>query len=557
MGSAVSRLKDIAQHSTELCVATAALATSAAIGIGAFAVPIVTLGAIGLTVWTSSAERACKTAISNILRDMEGKPGITDGVLNRAAEVLRSNATDVRLDPAKLAQAAKRGVFVDEAKQLRLDALPFRDGDYDARSLLSICFDHALRVCSANDAFDKALKRELLVDAARDHGVMLEILAEIKKDTDKILTVVDKLEALLMARLEADRGDLSPEARVFLDNEEFLVALCHTYAKDQNSTFETKLLDLKDALESAAEARAREAAMAKLYATEAAQRVIDRVNDLNDKGRINEAEAELWDELARHDQAKARLIDKGLAQARLTRNVDGAVRLELQRLALDGLTGEARFGALRKVQDDWYERGRDKGLAFDLEVAIALARVALDEAQSADQRGTAGNDLGSALQTLGARERSTDRLTEAIATYRDVLKDRTRDRVPLDWAMTQNNLGNALSSLGTRESSTARLEEAVAAYLAALEERTRDRVPLDWAETQSNLGNSLKVLGERENSTERLEEAVAACRAALEERTRDLVPLDWAMTQNNLGAALKELGERESGTARLGEAEAA
>ncbi len=79
--------------------------------------------------------------------------------------------------------------------------------------------------------------------------------------------------------------------------------------------------------------------------------------------------------------------------------------------------------------------------------------------------------------------------------------------------------------LGERESGTARLEEAVAAYRAALEERTRERVPLDWATTQNNLGNALSTLGERESGTARLEEAVAAYRAALEERTRERVPL--------------------------------
>ena len=54
--------------------------------------------------------------------------------------------------------------------------------------------------------------------------------------------------------------------------------------------------------------------------------------------------------------------------------------------------------------------------------------------------------------------------------------------------MTQNNLGNALRTLGERESGMARLEEAVAAYREALEECTRERVPLDWAMTQNNLG---------------------------------------------------------------------
>ena len=72
-------------------------------------------------------------------------------------------------------------------------------------------------------------------------------------------------------------------------------------------------------------------------------------------------------------------------------------------------------------------------------------------------------------------------------------------------------------ALGERESGTARLEEAVAAYRAALEERTRERVPLHWAMTQNNLGNALLTLGERESGTARLEEAVAAYRAALEE----------------------------------------
>jgi hypothetical protein len=55
-----------------------------------------------------------------------------------------------------------------------------------------------------------------------------------------------------------------------------------------------------------------------------------------------------------------------------------------------------------------------------------------------------------------------------VAAYRAALAKYTRERVPLDWAMTQNNLGNALSTLGEWEAGTARLEEAVAACDAAL-----------------------------------------------------------------------------------------
>jgi tetratricopeptide (TPR) repeat protein len=67
------------------------------------------------------------------------------------------------------------------------------------------------------------------------------------------------------------------------------------------------------------------------------------------------------------------------------------------------------------------------------------------------------------------------RLEEAITAYRGALKERTRERVPLQWAMTQMNLGNALCKLGNalcklgeRETGTARLEEAITAYDAAL-----------------------------------------------------------------------------------------
>jgi hypothetical protein len=57
-------------------------------------------------------------------------------------------------------------------------------------------------------------------------------------------------------------------------------------------------------------------------------------------------------------------------------------------------------------------------------------------------------------------------------------------------------------SLGERESGTARLEEAVAAYRDALKERTQGRVPLQWAATQNNLETALRLLDERRRQTQ-------------------------------------------------------
>jgi tetratricopeptide (TPR) repeat protein len=163
--------------------------------------------------------------------------------------------------------------------------------------------------------------------------------------------------------------------------------------------------------------------------------------------------------------------------------------------------------------------------------------------------------LGLVLWRLGRRENGTAKLEEAAIAYREALKEWTRERVPLDWAMAQDSLGTALADVGRRESGTAKLEEAVAAYREALKERTRERVPLDWATTQNNLGTALDDLGRREIGTAKLEEAVAAYREVLKEATRERVPLEWAGTQHNLGTALAALGRRQNGTARLEEDE--
>ena len=80
--------------------------------------------------------------------------------------------------------------------------------------------------------------------------------------------------------------------------------------------------------------------------------------------------------------------------------------------------------------------------------------------------------------------------------------------------------------------------------LAALEEWTRERVPLDWAMTQNNLGNALWTLGERESGTARLEEAVQAYHAALEVFTVEVSPANRRIAIASLDAALAMIGRR-------------
>ena len=43
------------------------------------------------------------------------------------------------------------------------------------------------------------------------------------------------------------------------------------------------------------------------------------------------------------------------------------------------------------------------------------------------------------------------RAQAVAAAYREALKEWTRDRASLNWALAQNNLGNALKEFGERE----------------------------------------------------------------------------------------------------------
>lgn len=106
-----------------------------------------------------------------------------------------------------------------------------------------------------------------------------------------------------------------------------------------------------------------------------------------------------------------------------------------------------------------------------LEPAVGKVKRVLDNPPAflgADRLAQMKGAYGNAAAVLGEQSGEADWLEEAVTAYRAALEVRTRERVPLDWAMTNNNLGAALQTLGEREEGTARLEEAVSAFRAAL-----------------------------------------------------------------------------------------
>ena len=139
-------------------------------------------------------------------------------------------------------------------------------------------------------------------------------------------------------------------------------------------------------------------------------------------------------------RSRVALLEDGIEQDSLRRDAPAVARRIEALVALDHPADRPAWTpAFRQRWDAYYEEGRDKGIAFPLEVAAALARIMLSNAADSDERGMAGNLLGNVLWQRGERESGTARLGQAVAAYRAALEERTRDRVPLDWAMTQNN----------------------------------------------------------------------------------------------------------------------
>ncbi|SLN26079.1 Exodeoxyribonuclease 7 small subunit [Roseovarius albus] len=285
--------------------------------------------------------------------------------------------------------------------------------------------------------------------------------------------------------------------------------------------------------------------------------VLKRVAAYAAEGEFAQASAAIVEALAEEDAAhqarKSRLLDSGIEIAKLARDGSGVAKLLVQRIDIEA-GGRAEFEQLRSQQYYYYVMGRDYGSALDLIISVQLAHFMLDRSNSEEQRGAALNDLGLALQTLGALEGGTTRLQQAISTYKHSLKVYTRERAPIGWAIAQMNLGNAQLALAERENGTARLEQAIEAYDNARIYLTREQVPLEWALVQMNLGNALLALGRRESGGTRLEQAIEAYNRALQVRTREREPQGWAITELNLGNALLTLATRNGSTTQLKQA---
>src|SRR5262249_28251241 len=118
------------------------------------------------------------------------------------------------------------------------------------------------------------------------------------------------------------------------------------------------------------------------------------------------------------------------------------------------------------------------------------------------------------------------------------------DLAPEIVAGIQQNLWEALYAVDAADPSTTQ-EPGIAALAASLNVYTRERYPIQWAMTESNLGRMYidRVQGDRSENVERALEGLSG---ALQVYTPEQYPLQWATTQGNLGDAyrVRLAGER-------------
>lgn len=547
----MSTAKEVAEHAGNACVGALALMLGDTRGGSALvAGSVIGFALFARQLKTSTARYASKRAANEALAAIKDSPELQSANMARAAYLLE-NAHLESNDTSKLLSAIRAAKGIDIAPplaELVLSSLTLDGDDPATIEVVRLALNNAARACASVDGFENEMRSLMLMTLVRDSSLQSESLRSVDAKVDRFGEQLVEMRELMVRRTRADRPRLADE------HGELMLTLAERYLPEPTTDFMVAYRGIKAALVEYERIQAKKSTSSNVG--EQTGILLARLDGHNSAGQFDEAmrviageAAAARERIGRETSGLAWILDLTVSQARLGNNPRDAALALVEKLRIDNPTD--LFAALNSVQDEWYARGRDGGLPFDLEVASHLAHSCHTYGTTPEQLGNALNNLGRALLALGVREVDTARLEAAVAAHHDALKELTRDRVPLLWATTQMLLGNALRTLGERRPDPARLAEAINAYREALYEQARDKVPLDWARTQMNLGTALRHLGKLEPGTVRLKQAVTACRNALRERNRDDEPFDWARSQVNLGNALRSLGLREAGTKRL------
>jgi hypothetical protein len=176
---------------------------------------------------------------------------------------------------------------------------------------------------------------------------------------------------------------------------------------------------------------------------------------------------------------------------------------------------------------------------------------------SADTRARMNLILGIANRTSGIELKSKDSLNAAVAYFQHSLDDWTRDRDPLEWAMTQRNLADTQSQQFGLDWNSDRLHPILTEFQNALAIYQARSDRLDAAHVQLGLASYYEVIGRYEPGRENVSKAVDYYRAAIDGFDPRTYAYNWAYAQVRLANALRLLSFRDKGNKDIDDAIAA
>ncbi len=156
-------------------------------------------------------------------------------------------------------------------------------------------------------------------------------------------------------------------------------------------------------------------------------------------------------------------------------------------------------------------------------------------------------NLAVVMHSVGQLEEDNSMLKQAHQTYTQAAtqmpRESERENAAEDWSAALCSIGTVLYQLGTQRRGARTLEQCLVAFRNALGERTYDKYPAGWAITQNNMAAALQGLGEHEEDIASLEASIPAYEAALKVVDPESLPLIWAMITANRASALYALAE--------------
>lgn len=485
--------------------------------------------------------------------------------------------------PALLGQIAKGGLLIQpDGPTSNFDELVFAN--------FAVLLNDPTRYPEAREAFRTAMS-QLALKANRAvldaMSGMDARLADVIRRTDVLAATRVNLEQYLaqfQLRMESLPEDVAVKVveklmerrvgfgsgRDHIDSST-IIALARRLRPELEMDCEQAVNELEKAVDALCSTVA--ASAAEHESSDPIDKVIDRVVELNSARNFDaatnelaaalgaEIESELLEAEAR--RGKRRKLHQALLNQAIMRFDAVAAAAHIEAITQIDCKDQADLPELRRAaQANFLREGSDHGILLSLEIAVELARRMFDSACNEEERGRALLALAEAQSTLGARERGSERLLEAIDNYRRALALFPGQARRLLWAATQEGLGDALRKIGISEGTRALLDDAVGAYVAARRVFNRSQHPNEWAATQNGLGNAWAAVAELEladptAARESLSKAVSAYRCALRVWTKDCHRVDWSMAKQNLGLALFSLAQMETGTRRLKQAAAA